>query len=104
MDVYKVKMANAAKSDISDIALYISSQLNASTAALNTVRAIRQGIDKLKANALFYPVVRDDRLAGMGYRSLTIKNYSVFYIANEKEKTVSVGRVLYGRRNWQSIL
>jgi len=51
-----------------------------------------------------HPLVRDDRLASMGYRRLEVKNYTVFFTINEKEKTVDVERVLYARRDWANLL
>jgi len=104
MDVYKVVIAHSAEKDLTDIARYISSQLNAPTTAINMVRTIRAAIAKLETNALLQPLVRDDRLGAMGYRPLTVKKYVVFYIAHEKEKVVAIDRILYARRNWQSIL
>ncbi|MDR1736283.1 MAG: type II toxin-antitoxin system RelE/ParE family toxin [Oscillospiraceae bacterium] len=104
MEVFKVKVTESAESDIRNIARYISSQLNAPTTALNMVRTIREAIANLKTNALFSPLVRVERLAAVGYRTLIIKKYMAFYIVDEKEKTVVVDRILYGRRDWQSML
>ena len=104
MDVYRVELTYPAENDLRDIARYISSQLNAPMTALNLVRTIREAISKLKSNALIHPLVRDDRLADIGYRSVVVKNYIVFYIVREKEKTIDVDRILYGRRDWKSIL
>ena len=104
MDVYKVNVTEPAEKDLRDIARYISSQLNAPTTALTMVRAIREAFAKLETGALIHPFTRDDRLATVGYRPLVIKNYIAFYITNEKEKTVDVDRILYGRRDWVNIL
>ena len=104
MDVYKVKVTISAKKDLKGIARYISSGLNAPQAAINTVRAIREAISNLKTNALFYPFVRDERLAALGYRPMVVKNYIVFYIVNEKDNIASVARVIHSRRDWQNIL
>ena len=104
MDVYKVNITEPAENDIKDIARYISTQLNAATTALNMVRTIRTAIANLETNALICSTARDDRLASIGYRALVIKNYIAFYIVNEKEKTVVIDRILYGRRDWQKIL
>ena len=40
----------------------------------------------------------------MGYRKLVVKNYVVFYLIDEKNKVVEIGRILYGRRDWLSLL
>jgi plasmid stabilization system protein ParE len=104
MERYNVHVTEPAENDLIDIARYISSTLNAPATALKMVRTIRAAIDRLEENALLNPLVRDDRLAALGYRPLVVKNYTAFYIVNEKEKTVDVDRIIYGRRDWQSIL
>ena len=104
MDVYEVNVTEPAENDLWDIAKYISSQLSAPTTALNMIQTIKAAIAKLETMALSYPLVRDDRLAALGYRLLTVRNYIVFYTVNEKEKTVDVDRILYGRRDWRNLL
>ena len=104
MDVYNVLLTTSAENDLRDIARYISSQLNAPMTALNMVRTIRKSVAKLRSNAPIYSLVRDDRLAAIGYRSFTVKNYIVFYVVSKKEKTVNVDRILHGRRDWKRIL
>jgi len=104
MENYNVYITEPAENDLREIARYIASQLNAPKAALDTVRAIRKAISKLEANAMVYPLVRDDRLASLGYRLLVVKNYIAFFIVHEKEKAVDIDRILYGRRDWQKIL
>ena len=72
-------------------------------AAYNLLLAIHEAIRKL-SYALNKPLVRDNRLAAMGYRWVGIKNYIVFYTVDEASKNVYVERILYGRRDWQQIL
>jgi len=104
MDVYDVYLTEPAEDDLRDIAKYISSQLNAPTTALNMIRTIKDAVTKLETMAPVYPLVRDDRLAAFGYRFLRVKNYLIFFIVNEKGKTVDVDRILYARRDWRNIL
>jgi len=104
MDTFSVSITKPAENDLRDIARYISSQLNAPQAALNLIDAIYNAIEKLETDALIYPYIRDDRLAALGYRPLLIKNYIVFFIVNEKDKTVDVDRILYARRDWKNII
>ena len=101
---YKVNVTEPAENDLRDIIRYVASQLHAPMTALDMFRTIMDAIAKLKTTALAHPLVRDDRLAAMGYRTLIIKNYIAFYIVNEKEKFVDVDRILYARRDWMSIL
>ena len=104
MDSYKVDITEPAENDLRDIVRYISFQLNEPSTALNMLRTIQNAISKLEATALAHPLVRDERLARIGYRLLVIKNYIVFYVVDEKKMSVVVDRILYGRRDWQNIL
>ena len=101
---YRIDIAEPAEHDLWDIAKYISYQLNAPTTAIKMIQAIKAAIAKLETMAISYPLVRDDRLAALGYRMITVKNYIAFYRANEEEKTVVVDRILYGRRDWRNLL
>ena len=101
---YEVRITRSAENDLREIWRYISTQLNAPTTALKMVQTIRESIAALKTSALMCSLVRDDRLAALGYRPLIIKNYIAFYTVSEKEKVVFVERILYGRRDWINIL
>ena len=104
MDSYEVYITEPAENDLRGISRYISSQLSAPTTALNMIRSVRDAISKLETNAMIYPYVRDDRLAALGYRSLTVKNYTAFYVVHEREKRVDIDRILYSRRDWRNII
>ena len=104
MESCEVNLSEPAENDLRDIAKYISSQLNAPVTAMSMIQTIKTAISKLETMALAHPHVRDDRLAALGYRFVSIKNYLAFYVVNEKEKIVDVDRILYGRRDWRSLL
>jgi len=104
MDSYNVYLTDIAEDDLRDIVRYISIQLQVPITGLRMLKTIRKAIEKLETNALAYPLVRDDRLARIGYRMLMIENYLAFYIVDEYNKTVCVDRILYARREWQNIL
>jgi plasmid stabilization system protein ParE len=48
--------------------------------------------------------VNDFSLAKMGYRHVSVKNYIVFYLIDEKKKIVTVARVIHGRMNYAKYL
>ena len=104
MSEYRVYITKPAENDLRDIVRYISSQLNVPITALNMMQTLEKAIAALKTTPCLNPLVRDDRLASMGYRALRIKNYIAFYIVDENEKAVDVDRILYARRDWQNIL
>ena len=65
---------------------------------------IEEALTKLADMPDSYPLVRDDRLASMGYRRLEVKNYTAFFTINDKERVVDVERILYARRDWANLL
>ena len=101
---YRVDVSNPAEEDLRDILRYISTQLSAPITALNMVDTIESALTKLENMPESYPLVRDDRLASMGYRRLEVKNYKAFFTINEKEKIVDVERILYARRDWANLI
>ena len=101
---YRVDVSNPAEEDIRDIIRYISSQLSAPITAMKMLGTIEEALAKLAVMPDSYPLVRDDRLASMGYRRLEVKNYTAFFTINEKDKTVDVERILYARRDWANLL
>ena len=101
---YRVDVAEPAEEDLRDILRYISSQLSAPITAMKMMDTIEEAFTKLADMPDSYPLVRDDRLASMGYRRLEVKNYTAFFTINEKEKIVDVERILYARRDWANLL
>ena len=51
-----------------------------------------------------YAVISEEPYTSMGLRKINVENYLIFYIVNEKEKTVSIVRVLYSRREWHNLI
>ena len=101
---FRVDVSEPAEEDLRDIVRYISTQLSVPSTALKMMEVVEEAISKLSDMPYGHPLVRDNRLASMGYRQLTIKKYIAFYTINEKEKVVDVERILYGRRYWANIL
>jgi len=101
---YRVNTTKRAEADIDEIAGYISEELGAPATAQNMLLAIRKTIATLSFSPRGLPKVNDDRLAARGYRWIGIKNYIAYYTIDEKNKTVNVERILYGRRDWTHIL
>lgn len=101
---YGVDVSEPAKQDLLDIGRYISAQLNAPIASAQTVDLLDEGMHSLESNPKRHALVRDERLAAMGYRTLPVKNYLIFYKVNERARSVDIVRILYGRRDWASLL
>jgi toxin ParE1/3/4 len=87
-----------------EITQYISTQLSAPVAAIKLADAFDEAFDDLEDMPQKYPFVQDERLAAMGLRKRSAKNYFVFFTINEENHEVDVERILYAGRDWQNIL
>jgi plasmid stabilization system protein ParE len=102
--VYTVDFSKRLRPDIAEAHKYITLVLENPKAANDLADAVDAAIDSLKRNPLSHPFVNDIYLAAEGYRSLKVKNYSVFYIADEETEYVKVIRFLYSKRDWAHII
>jgi plasmid stabilization system protein ParE len=104
MPKYRIDVSKPAENDLHDIIRYIGAQLSAPMAALKMAEIIEEALTGLAERPYSYPQVADERLASMGYRKLTVKNYIVFFTINKKTKIVDIERILYAQRDWLHIL
>ncbi len=101
---YKVYITSDAYSDLSDITGYIKNKLCNPKAATDFLNETEKYYEKLKSNPLMFECCRDSRLNAKGYRKIPIKNFICFYRVDEKEKTVYIMRVIYGRRDYCKLI
>jgi len=102
--IYKIRIMDAAKAEMREIYRYIAEELHNPAAAERRITQIESAIRSLRENPACYPLVRDEYLASKGYRLVVVKNHIVFYIVREKQRVVSIMRVMYGRRDWMRLL
>lgn len=100
MEKYKVKIYPAAKQDLLDIVDYLNT-LSQDT-ALRYYDLLIDEIAGLSDMPERCPRPKDLALAAKGYRCLLVKNYLVFYVVDRD--TVQIRRILYGRRDYSSLL
>ena len=100
METYKVKIYPAAKQDLLDIIDYLNTL--SSDAALRYYDLLTEEIAGLAHMPERCPHPKDLALAAKGYRYLIVKNYLVFYVVTGN--TVQIRRILYGRRDYTSLL
>ena len=98
----KVTISPLARADLREIADYIEHRLQNPSAALNIIRRLRSAILSLGS----YPKMGSSLLVSdkpdCPYRYLVCGSYMVFYhISND---AVRIDRVLYGRRDYLTIL
>ncbi len=104
MKKYRVLMTEPAANDLQEVVRYIAGELREPTTAQKLVGKIRDAIMSLAEMPSRHPLVADEVLAAKGIRKLPVENYIVFYVVSEEDKTVTVVRILYGRRNWEHLL
>ena len=83
---------------------YIRYKLEAPVAADNLIIEILEKLNTIKENPSIRPLVQDKYLASLGYRSINVKNYIIFYIVSSDNKSIKIIRFLYKKRNWINII
>ena len=102
--MYRVRITDPAAEDISSIINYINSILNNPAAAADHLAEIEKAINSLKEMPGRYPKAEDKYLDSRKIRYRTVKNYCIFYTISDREKMVTVIRVLYARSSWKDLL
>lgn len=101
---YKVRYTQRAINDLDSIYEYISFSLSEATTAALIVNQIRSEIRKLNEMPMRFKVYDNEPWKSQGLRCFNVKNYIVFYLPNEDDKTVSVVSIMYGGRNLEEQL
>lgn len=100
MENYKIRIYPTAKRDLLDIIDYLNTL--SPEAALRYYDLLTEQIASLSHLPERCPRPKDLALAAKGYRYLIVENYLVFYVVSGD--TVQIRRILYGRRDYQSLL
>lgn len=104
MSKYNIEITEPAEKDLYEIGQYIATELLEPDIARKIVEKIGEAILKLEELPLRNALVADERLALRGIRKIMVDNYIVFYIVTEEQKTVTLVRILYGRRDWINLI
>lgn len=104
MDNYEIQITEPAENDLRAIGVYISKELLEPSIAKNIIAKIGQAIMKLEELPLKNALILDGELALQGIRKILVDNYIVFYNVIEENKTVTIIRILYNRRDWINLL
>ena len=104
MEKFKVIIELPAASDLRGILRYITETLKEPVTAERIYFSIKEQVMTLDKMPLRFPLVRDETFAARGLRRMLAENYSVFYVVDETLREVHILRVLYSRREWQTLL
>ena len=102
--MYRIEITTSARNDIYDIFNYISNELNNISAANKLKIKLFKEINNISIFPFGSPIVYINFKSIYKYRSLKVKNYSIFYTVNEELKVITIVRVLYSKRDFNSIL
>ena len=95
--IYNIVYTKQAQSDLDEIYRYIAFSLLSPDTAANIYREIVESIRSLSSMPMRNPLYDDEPWKSRGLRKMSIKNFIVFYTA--EEKTVRIIRIMYGGRN-----
>jgi len=101
---YNIQISDKAEEDLDSIIEYLITKLKAPIFAVEFLDEFEKRIDKLRTSPKAFKIIDNDMHIIDKIRILQIKNYLAFFVIDEKEKMVSIIRVLYGRRDWLNIL
>ena len=104
MEKYEIRIVDAAEQDLNQIFGYIADTLHEPEAASRLLLLFREAFDSLQELPLRQHPLQEEPYTALGVRRLFVGNYIVFYSAIEGDQIVRVLRVLYKRREWQTLL
>lgn len=102
--MYKLEVLPVAKEDMVEIVGYISRNLMNPHAADKLADELFAAMEKIAEFPYAYPAYVPIRPLLFEYRKLTVKNYLMLYRVDEREKTVTVSRVIYAKRDYGRFL
>ena len=97
--IYKVDISDEAKFDLRGIYEYIAVELLSPENAAEQIRRLRKSILSLKEMPKRFRLYDREPWKSRGLRMVSVDNYIVFYIPNDKKKVVTVTRVMYSGRD-----
>lgn len=104
MKEYRINISDLAKQDLISMVDYISNDLQEPIVAEKIVDMIIDTIFSLEEMPKRIGLVKDERLAKKGIRSLYVKGYSVFFRINDNLKIIEIVRIIYAQRDWIALL
>lgn len=94
---YALKFTPNAKADLDNIYNYIAFHFFDENSAAKIIAHIEKRIKHLKTMPFSAPIYDEPQYAGLNIHRLVIKQYIVFYLANEDKRQVEIIHVLHGR-------
>jgi len=102
--MYQLQFLPKARQDMAEIARYISHKLCNPSAAEKLAEEMVDAAERLTDSPYIHAIHRSIKPLQKEYRKLIVKNYIMFYWVDEKEKRVTIARVIYARRDFEKLL
>ena len=102
--MYQLDFLPIARQDMTDIVRYISHELFNPTAAERLADEMIDAAERLTDFPYINAIHQSIKPLKKEYRKLFVKNYIMFYRIDEKEKRVTIARVIYARRDYEKLL
>ena len=96
---YTVFTTEKAEGDLKEILKYLAYTLKAGETAIKQIERIESAILSLDEMPERFRIYDEEPWRTRKLRVMSVDNYLVFYIAKKEEKSVTVLRVMYGRRD-----
>ena len=96
---FRVLITPQAEADIAAVCCYTAVELLNPPAAAGLADALYDAVESLAEMPFRHPVWRNEPWKSRGVRSLGVKNYRIFYLAEKAARRVLVLRVFYNRSN-----
>lgn len=101
---YKNELTETAKSDLRDIALYLTEASKDKSVAIGFINELRENYRKLENFPFIGANPKDHVLVSLGYRFLVYKDYLTFYTIDEDKKTVQIFAIFNAKRDYIRVL
>lgn len=98
-ETYAIKYSTKAINDLRDIYSYIAFNLQAPETAAKMVRRIRNSIKELDFMPERNPILDWEPWNSLNTHKMRVGNYLVFYIVDLLQSSVSIVRIVYGKRD-----
>ena len=101
---YSVQITSRAETDLREIYEYIAYELLSPPTAARQLQRLEDEILSLDQMPNRYPAYPDEPWHSRGLLVMSVDNYLVFYMPDAAAQTVTIIRVMYGRRDIASQL
>ncbi len=96
---YRVTLTPQAVEQIRETVLYIARTLQSPETAKGWADLLYQKIGELQSMPSRYPLTEEELWHDRGIHKMPVKNFLVYYLIDEENKSVTVTAVIYGRRD-----